>query len=52
MSKIGKKGKIDKKKFLKKFETPSNIGIYRVSQKKVGFAVAAVFPSLLFKYPY
>ena len=26
MSKIGKKGKIDKKKFLKKFETPSNIG--------------------------
>ena len=27
MSKIGKKGKIDKKKFpQKKFETPSNIG--------------------------
>ena len=26
MSKIGKKGKIDKKKFPKKFETHSNIG--------------------------
>ena len=26
MSNIGKKGKIDKKKFPKKFETPSNIG--------------------------
>ena len=26
MSKIGKKGKIDKKKFPKKFETPSIIG--------------------------
>ena len=27
MSKIGKKGKIDKKKkFLEKFETPSNMG--------------------------
>ena len=26
MSKIGKKGKIDKKKIRKKFETPSNIG--------------------------
>ena len=26
MSNIGKKGKIDKKKFPTKFETPSNIG--------------------------
>ena len=26
MSKIGKKSKIDKKSFQKKFETPSNIG--------------------------
>ena len=35
MSNIGKKGKIDKKKFPKKFETQSNIGkVGKIDKKK------------------